>query len=141
MPTITQITVSCGAGFNHPYEQYANFKPRVSITAEISPTDHAPTVTKYLQDLALTAVTEEKERILARLDREHDLHATRYDIDEIKSAIARAEGLVADPNREDGPALFYIGHGYNSTSGDLAEVLGKLRGELAAAEAKLAALQ
>ena len=36
MPKITKFIVSASSSFNHPHEQYANFKPFVSLEAELA---------------------------------------------------------------------------------------------------------
>jgi hypothetical protein len=70
--TITQITVHASTSFNHPFEQYANFKPGVTLTAELERRDDPKEKTKELQIIADGLVMLERQRILERLKEQRD---------------------------------------------------------------------
>lgn len=70
---ITHIHVTAGTGFNHPHESYSNFKPSVSLTATLEEWEDAAKSTASLQMLAQSLVIEEKERILAGIEREREI--------------------------------------------------------------------
>ncbi|MCA9015903.1 MAG: hypothetical protein KDA77_11280, partial [Planctomycetaceae bacterium] len=61
---VTKVTVSASSGFNHPYEDYANFRPAVTLEAEIEQDDSWGDVVKYLQGKAEKLVQDQKQEIL-----------------------------------------------------------------------------
>ena len=70
---ITEVTVSAGRTFNHPYEEYSNFKPRLSMTAtvEIEEAETAEEVIHFLQLKAETLMEEHKRSILESIRNKH----------------------------------------------------------------------
>ena len=122
---VTQITVSSSTGFNHPYEQFANFKPHVSLTADIEETDNVQHRTRELQAVAEKLVQDQKKLILDQLEWSRKLERIADEIDSINDRRDRSEGeqerlselqrLKADieeklfyqnPTNHAGPALF-----------------------------------
>lgn len=80
MPKITKVTVSASTGFNHPHEQYANFKPFVSLEAELAEGDDYYRVVKELQDRAETLVQSHKESILEDIALNQRIKEIRSDL-------------------------------------------------------------
>jgi len=80
MPKITKVTVSASSSFNHPHEQYANFKPFVSLEAELAEGDDHYRVVKELQDRAETLVQSQKESILADIALDLKIKKVRSDL-------------------------------------------------------------
>src|SRR3990167_10406802 len=70
---VTQITVDAGRTFNHPYEQYSNLRPSVTITASIDETDNPDECAKALQARAEELVENHKQHLLGSLERLHEL--------------------------------------------------------------------
>lgn len=64
---VVEITVHAGRTFNHPYENYANFKPGVSLRATLSEEDDVEATTKALQLTAEQLAESQKQQILADL--------------------------------------------------------------------------
>jgi hypothetical protein len=85
---ITEITVHAGRTFNHPYEQYANFKPGLSLRATITSEDEdVEQATKALQTIAERMAEGQKQQILA------DLHHLERQA-RISSSIASTERQI-----------------------------------------------
>lgn len=68
--TITQITVQAGRCFNHPYEQYSNLRPEITMTAALDAGDDPIAAAKALQQQAETLVEDHKRAMLESI---HDL--------------------------------------------------------------------
>ncbi|MEM1149044.1 MAG: hypothetical protein AAGI03_00595 [Pseudomonadota bacterium] len=84
---ITQITVQAGRVVNHPTESYANLRPNLEITADISPDDDADQCIKDLQAKAEQMVEDHKNRlqqslidIQARERREREITSLETDL-------------------------------------------------------------
>jgi len=67
---ITTITAHAGRTFNHPYEQYSNFRPGISLTAEVAGDADKLEKIRKLQTLAEYLADEVKADMLARLKAE-----------------------------------------------------------------------
>ncbi|WP_417392012.1 hypothetical protein [Gimesia sp.] len=80
MPNITKVTVSASSSFNHPHEQFANFKPFVSLEAELADGDDYYRVVKELQDRAETLVQSHKESILEDIALDRKIKEIRSDL-------------------------------------------------------------
>lgn len=84
---IVEITVHAGRTFNHPYEQYANFKPGLSLRATLEDGEDPEAATKALQERAERMAEEQKQQILA------DLHQLERQA-RITSSIAATERQI-----------------------------------------------
>lgn len=51
---VTNVKVSAGRTFNHPYESYSNFKHSVVLDAALEDGEDAPTAVKELQSKSRT---------------------------------------------------------------------------------------
>lgn len=114
--TITQITVSASTSFNHPHEQYANFKPGVTLTATINEAhENFVVATKELQHVADNLVAEEKARILGRINLEHEIageetaiHTLQGEEQSLAKRIAKRDTLIAK-EWDGNPVEYYTG--------------------------------
>jgi len=75
---VTEIQVHASAGFNHPFERFANFKPGVTLRAVVAEGENAWEETRKLQTLAESLVQAEKTATLQRLTNEQNGHAAAY---------------------------------------------------------------
>ena len=75
--TPRSVTVSYSTGFCHPYEQYSNFEPDVSITADVLKPESLGEVIDDLTTLARETVMAEKTRLLRSLALENGLEVAR----------------------------------------------------------------
>lgn len=64
---VTEITVHASTGFTHPHEAYSNFKPGVTLHAQLTDGENVWERTRALQTLAESLVQAEKQETLARL--------------------------------------------------------------------------
>lgn len=69
---IKEITATAGRTFNHPYESYANFRPSISITADIGEGDDLRTCLEELHLIAEADVERVKNAILEKCGAEYD---------------------------------------------------------------------
>jgi hypothetical protein len=92
---ITEITVGASSGFNHPYEEYSNFKPSVTIRATIDPYEDATTAAKVLQMKAEDLVDSEKARILAALKIEQETERAERIVDHRARIVQTYEATLA----------------------------------------------
>lgn len=90
---VTEITVHAGRTFNHPYEQYANFKPGLSLRATLDDGEDPTAVTKALQAHAEKMAEEQKQQVLA------DLHQLERHA-RMTSSIAATERQIENLQRE-----------------------------------------
>lgn len=65
---ITQVSVMAARTFNNPYEAYSNFRPSVTMTAELTEGQKAEEVLYSLQQAAERIVENHKQRILLELE-------------------------------------------------------------------------
>ena len=70
---ITEVTVSAGRTFNHPYETYSNLRPNVTIKANLAPGEDAQKAINDLQALAEKSVEDHKQGLLRSLEELHNL--------------------------------------------------------------------
>ena len=61
---LTEVTVGLGTSFNHPYEQFGNFKPHVTIKQTLSEGDELKKTVRQLQRDVYEILIAEKKRIL-----------------------------------------------------------------------------
>ena len=64
---VTEITVSAGRTFNHPYEDYSNLRPHVTLKAEIEEGEDWLSRVKHLQARAEGLVEEHKQVMLKNI--------------------------------------------------------------------------
>ena len=88
---ITEIIVHAGQGFNHPYEQFANFKPSVSLKAVLEDGEDPSLVVKQLQAKAEGMVEDHKNHILSTLRELHHLSVNEQRAADLSRKIAQAQ--------------------------------------------------
>lgn len=92
---ITNIIASAQAGFNHPFEQYANFKPSITLEAIIEDGDNAELCAKALQAKAQDLVDAERVRIEAECQHENDVGNAEQEVSRWGSVVASFENTMA----------------------------------------------
>lgn len=72
---IVEITVGAGTGFNHPFEQYSNFKPSLTLRARVEGGPDIPLeeAVRQIQQAAHDLVMAEKARILRDIRRDDQI--------------------------------------------------------------------
>ncbi|WP_043588109.1 hypothetical protein [Geminisphaera colitermitum] len=96
MPKIIEITAGDQAGFNHPFEQYSNFKPSITLRAVLLDGEDPVKAIQNLQRDAHDCVEAEKDRILKHLAIEHAVERTEAIISSRRAQIANGEKLIAE---------------------------------------------
>lgn len=61
---VTQVEVSAGRTFNHPYESYSNYRPSVTLTATLDDSEDVAEATRKLQAQAEALAEEQKQQQL-----------------------------------------------------------------------------
>ena len=61
---VTQVEVSAGRTFNHPYESFSNYRPSVTLTATLSEEEDVTDATRKLQAMAEFLAEEQKQQQL-----------------------------------------------------------------------------
>lgn len=101
---ITEVTVSASQSFNHPYESYANFKPGVTIRAEVQEGEDSDGVIKQLQAKAEGLVQDHKVHLLATIEKIQELKIHEQEVASLSREITRAQNRL-DEIREKNPEL------------------------------------
>ena len=78
---ITEIIVHEGRGYNHPYEQYNNFKQGITLKATLDETDSAENCTKRLHEIASYEIEAIKNKTLDSLKKIDSLEAAKRQIE------------------------------------------------------------
>lgn len=105
MPKITEVIVSAGRTFNDPYEQYANFKPAVTIKATLSEDEEPETIVKELQRKTEAWMFEHKALMLHEIRKIKDLKEAQRNADILERQLQTAQEELADLKRRN-PELF-----------------------------------
>lgn len=74
---VVEITVGAARTFNHPYEQYSNFRPTLSMTVRLDESEErdpkeVQTKIQELQDIVERQVELQKQGTLKELKEEQD---------------------------------------------------------------------
>lgn len=101
---VTEITVSAGRTFSHPYESYSNLKPFVSLKATLDADDDPVKATRDLQAQAETIVEDHKRNMLASLAELRELSLKQQEIAQLDEQIKRAQ-MRLDAIRQGVPQL------------------------------------
>lgn len=91
MPKIVEVTVAAGRKFNHPYEDFSNLSPHLSIRAEIQEGEDPKAVIKELQAEAESLVEDHKQHILASLKQLHLMAQYERKVACLEDSIKRAQ--------------------------------------------------
>ena len=93
---ITSITVSAGRTFNHPYEQYSNLRPEVTMTASLEDGENAWEATKALQSTAEGLVEDHKRGLLHSIEELHKLTEYQAEVRGLQEQLQRAQNRMND---------------------------------------------
>lgn len=93
MAKIIEVTVAAGRKFNHPYEDFSNLSPHLSLRAEIQDGEDPEAVIKALQAQAESLVEDHKQNMLASL---HQLHL----MSQYERKVARLELSITQAQEE-----------------------------------------
>jgi hypothetical protein len=112
---ITEITISAGRTFNHPYESFSNLRPNVTVKASLAPGEDPQKVINELQALAEKSVEDHKQALLHSLEELHYLTEAQRDMTTLAEQITRSqERLEEIRNRH--PQLSFAGCNQDTAS-------------------------
>jgi hypothetical protein len=139
---IIEIIAGAQAGFNHPHESYANFRPSLTLKAIVEDGDDEAEAIGKLQQRAQDACDAEKTRILKTCRRAFEIQCTEGQITDLQYRIKDLR-LIIDTYQakiEASPDSWEI-DGWRQSLAEAPENLEKCRRELAAARIRLAVLK
>lgn len=88
---LTLIAVTAARGFNHPYEQFANFKFDLHLAANLEPDEDPDEAILKLQTNAEEAAEKHKARILADCKRKREIESVLENLRFAKRKQAESE--------------------------------------------------
>jgi chromosome segregation ATPase len=101
---VTEIVVSAGRTFNHPYENYSNLKPQVTIKAALREGEDSTAAIQELQAQAEKLVEDHKRALLQQLEELQHLSSARQEISDLEQRLKQSQRRLAEL-REDNPRL------------------------------------
>jgi hypothetical protein len=111
---VTEIVVSAGRVVNHPFEQYSNLRPSITLKASLDEGEDFETATKQLQAKAEQLVEDHKNNMLTSIEELHMLTERQREVASLESSIKRAQSQL-DRIRAETPQL-QLGGGHNEQS-------------------------
>ncbi len=102
---VTEIVVGAARTFNHPYENYSNLKPSVTLKATVSDGEDADKCVQDLQAKAEKLVEEHKHHLLHELERLERLTQTQQQVSNLEAEIKRAQQQL-EAMRQNYPEAF-----------------------------------
>lgn len=97
---VNEVTVSAGRTFSHPYEEYSNLRPGVTIRAVLDPEEDFVAVTRELQAKAEDLVERHKEAMLHSLRQIHTLSAAQRRLASLEREIAARHVEIEEVRRQ-----------------------------------------
>lgn len=97
---ITEITVSAGRTFNHPYETYSNLRPNVTIKANLAPGEDAQKAINDLQALAEKSVEDHKQGLLRSLEELNNLTQRQREMTTLADQLTRNQRRLEEIRKE-----------------------------------------
>jgi hypothetical protein len=101
---IVEIIVSAGRTFNHPYEQYSNFKPHITLKGSVEEGEDPVACAKAMQQQAESLVEDHKQSLLESIEQLANMQRAERELTDLGRTMARAQERI-DQLRKDCPAL------------------------------------
>ncbi len=111
---VTEIVVSAGRTFNHPYEQYSNLRPQVTLKATLDDGDDPAVAAKELQGKAEKLVEDHKQNMLRTLQELHKLSVAKQEMFDVARRLGELNNRLAEL-REENPQLLLPTRGEGAT--------------------------
>lgn len=105
MARVVEVTVAAGRKFNHPYEDFSNLSPHLSIRAEIGEGEDPREVIKSLQAEAESLVEDHKQHMLASLRQLHLMSQYERKVACLEASIKQAQDDLEKLREERGALL------------------------------------
>lgn len=97
---VNKITVTAGRTFSHPYEQYSNLRPEVTMEATIDDGESAADATRHLQSQAEGLVEDHKNSLLKSIEELHRLTETQSELRGLQRQLEAAQSRINDIRTE-----------------------------------------
>ena len=88
---ITEVTVSAGRTFNHPYEDYSNLKPHITLKASVEEGDDPEKCILDLQSKAERMVEDHKNSLLKGLREIESMRSAMQEIASLENSMRNAQ--------------------------------------------------
>ena len=93
---VTEIVVNAGRTFNHPYEDYSNLRPSVTLKATLNKNDDPDKAVQELQAKAEKLVEDHKQNMLESLDELHHLTLAQREMQNLEDSLKRAQERLGE---------------------------------------------
>lgn len=100
----TKIHVSAGRTFNHPYEQYSNFRSDASLDAELLEGESPLEAIKAAQAQVEQLAEDHKQNLLKSIHELHDLTLRQREMCELSKELSKSQKRL-DEIRKQHPEL------------------------------------
>jgi len=88
---VTEIVVTAGRTFNHPYESYSNLRPQVVLKASLAEDENFAEAVKKLQAEAESLVEDHKNHLLRSLEQLERLRVNTSEAASLGRQIEKAQ--------------------------------------------------
>lgn len=88
---VTEITISAGRTFGHPYEQYSNLKPQVTVKAALADGEDWTEAIKALQAKVEMIIEDHKRIMLKQLEELESLRVRQREVANLERTIRQAQ--------------------------------------------------
>lgn len=93
---ITEIIVSAGRTFNHPYEQYSNFRPGLTIKATLEDGEDFEKNIGEMQNKAETMMEKHKTQMLNDIRNLYQVQKMQGEMSRLKSLLKETEEQIKE---------------------------------------------
>lgn len=93
---IESIKVCAGRTFNHPFEDYSNFKFSVGIEATLAESEDAATEIKALQAKAEALAEDHKKNLLRSVHELQELSSMRQEVASLEESLKRGQARLEE---------------------------------------------
>lgn len=93
---VKEIIVSAGRTFNHPFEEYANLKPHITIKAEIVAGDDWQKETLKLQAIAEGLIEDHKQMMLKQITDLYELTEKQRELASLERGMRQAQSRLEE---------------------------------------------
>lgn len=88
---VVEVTVAAGRTFNHPFEQYSNLRPNVTLKAVLDGDEDYAAAVQTLQAKAEALVEEHKQHMLRSLHELARLERYQQEVQSLEQSIVRSQ--------------------------------------------------
>jgi hypothetical protein len=88
---VVEVTVAAGRTFNHPFEQYSNLRPNVTLKAVLDGDEDYAAAVQTLQAKAEALVEEHKQHMLRSLEELARLERSQQEVQSLEQSLVRSQ--------------------------------------------------